>query len=128
MNLEQYGSMDTGDVKARRKAEEQYRNQKAQTEAQKADLLKKQRKIQECQEQIQRLDRYAERCLMEGQDKKAGIYLERKVEWQERLGALIEEAGFAVKNASAAENGPVPEEDSEKEAELEAKPRPDEER
>ena len=120
--------MDTGDVKARRKAEEQYRNQRAQAEAQKADLLKKQRKIQECQEQIQRLDRYAERCLLEGQEKKAGIYLERKVEWQERLAALIEEAGFAVKDSSMADNDQMPEEDSEKEAELEAKPRPDEER
>ena len=128
MNLEQYGSMDTGDVKARRKAEEQYRNQKAQAEAQKADLLKKQRKIQECQEQIQRLDRYAERCLLEGQEKKARIYLERKVEWQERLAALIEEAGFAVKDSPMAENDQMPEEDSEKKAELEAESGTDEER
>lgn len=105
MDYGQYRSAETGDVKTRRKAEEQYRNQKAQTEAQKADLLKKQRKIQECQEQIQRLDRYAERCLMEGQEKKAGVYLERKVEWQNRLVDLIEEAGFAVKDLSPAEIG-----------------------
>ena len=41
----QYQPIDAEDVKARRKAEEQYRNQKAYSEAQKADLLKKQRKI-----------------------------------------------------------------------------------
>lgn len=110
MDFGQYRSADTGDVKARRKAEEQYRNQKAQAEAQKADLLKRQRKIQECQEQIRRLDRYAERCLMDGQEKKAGVYLERKVEWQNRLAVLIEEAGFAVKDLSTAENCQMPEE------------------
>ena len=97
----QYQPVDAEDVKARRKAEEQYRNQRAYSEAQKADLLKKQRKIQECQEQILRMDRYAERCLMEGQEKKAGVYLERKVEWQNRLTVLIEEAGFVVKDAPA---------------------------
>ena len=120
MSFGQYQTKDTSDVKERRKAEEQYRNQKAQAEAHKADLLKKQRKIQECQEQIQRLDRYAERCLLEGQEKKAGIYLERKVEWQERLAALIEEAGFAVKDSSMAENGQMPEEALEKTSETDS--------
>ena len=101
MKFGQYQSADTDDVKVRRKVEEQYRNQKAHAEAQKADLLKKQRKIQECQEQIRRMDRYAERCLMDGQEAKAGIYLERKLEWQNRLAEMIEEAGFAVTDASA---------------------------
>ena len=41
MKFGQYQTADTDDVKMRRKAEEQYRNQKAHVEAQKADLLKK---------------------------------------------------------------------------------------
>jgi len=90
----QYQPMETEDIRVRRRIEEQYRNQAAHAEAQKADLLKKQRKIQECQEQIRRMDRYAERCLLEGEEKKASVYLERKVEWQERLEVLIHEAGF----------------------------------
>ena len=100
MKFGQYQTADTDDVKMRRKAEEQHRNQKAHVEAQKADLLKKQRKIQECQEQIRRMDRYAERCLLDGQEAKAGVYLERKVEWQNRLAILIEEAGFQVTEAA----------------------------
>lgn len=100
MKFGQYQPAGTSDVKVRRKAEQQYRNQKAHAEAQKADLLKKQRKIQECEEQIRRMDRYAERCLLEGQEAKAGVYLERKVEWQNRLAEMIEEAGFVVTDAS----------------------------
>ncbi len=104
MKFGQHLPADASDVKTRRKAEEQYRNQRAHAEAQKADLLKKQRKIQECQDQIQRMDRYAERCLMEGQEKKAEVYLERKVEWQNRLAVLIEEAGFAVTDTSSSQH------------------------
>ena len=104
MKFGQYQTADTDDVKMRRKAEEQYRNQKAHVEAQKADLLKKQRKIQECQEQIRRMDRYAERCLLEGQEAKAGVYLECKVEWQNRLAILIEEAGFQVTETAVSES------------------------
>ena len=103
MRFGQHQSVDMEAVEARRRAEEQYRNQKAQAEAQKADLLKKQRKIQECQEQIQRMDRYAERCLLEGQEEKAGVYLERKVEWENRLAVLIEESGFVVTDTSTSE-------------------------
>jgi len=101
LKLGKYKPLDEENAKARRQAEEQYRNQKAQAEAQKADLIKKQRKIQECQEQIRRMDRYAERALMEGQEKKAGIYLERKLEWENRLAAWIEDAGFAVTDTSS---------------------------
>ena len=99
----QYQPADAPSVKERRQAEEQERTQKAHVEAQKADLLKKQRTIQECQEQIRRMDRYAERCLMEGQEKKAGVYLERKLEWETRLAILIQEAGFSVTNTPSSE-------------------------
>lgn len=101
MSFDQYQLSGREDITARRKAEEVYRNQKAQADARKEDLLKKQRKIRECQEQIQRLDRYAERALLEGQEQKAAVYLERKVEWESRLAAQIQEAGFHVSGEMA---------------------------
>ena len=100
MIYDQRHALDADGGKARRKAEEQFRNQKAQAEAKKAELLKKERKIRECQEQIRRMDHYAERCLMEGQEQKAAVYLERKIEWETRLAVLIQESGFAVTGTS----------------------------
>ncbi len=100
MKFGQYRAAAAEDVKARRKTEEQLRNQKAQMEAQKAAVYKKQRQILECQEQIRRMDRYAERSLMEGQEKKAYQYLEQKQVWQNRLVELMEEAGISVESTS----------------------------
>lgn len=90
-------------MKARRRAEEQYRNQKAQTEAQKAILLKKKRQILECQEQIQRMDRYAERAVIEGQEEKAYRYLEQKQIWQERLVEMMQAAGITLEGVPTAQ-------------------------
>ena len=109
MIYDQHHTLEADGGKARRKAEEQFRNQKAQADAKKAEVLKKERKIRECQEQIRRMDHYAERCLMEGQEKKAAVYLERKIEWETRLAVLIQESGFAVTGTSSVASQEDPE-------------------
>ena len=77
-----------------RKVEQELRNIKAQEDALRAARDKKLRQITQCQDQILRMDQYAETAMIRGDEKMARFYLEKKLQWKDQMLALMEEAGI----------------------------------
>lgn len=72
---------------------------KAETESQLAQERRAKRALDECQADIRKLQRYAEKAAMEGQDEDALKFLERKALETEKLTALQEAYDLASSNS-----------------------------
>lgn len=83
-----------------RQVEQILRNQKAQDDALRASRDQKMRQIAQCQDQISRMDQYAETAMVRGDERMARFYLEKKLQWKEQMLDLMEEAGIQPEESS----------------------------
>ena len=83
--------------------QEALRNMKAQTEAVMAAQDKRRRELAQCQEEIAKMTRYAEKAASQGDEKNARFYLEKKVVLERQLADLEKKTEAAAGYTAQAE-------------------------
>ncbi len=86
-----------------RQMQEALLNMKAQTEAVLAAGEKRKREIAQCEEQIAKMEKYAEKAVAGGQDSDARFFLEKKASLEKQLAGLKKQDEAAAGYASQAE-------------------------